>query len=110
MKDQIIYLNKLRKEALKHMVIITICSITFAIALTLLISSNINSTKLALYLLLFLGFGSFFLLSKLTGLNRKVNEYTAYYKKILVEEPFRNAFGQVFYDFNRGFEKKCRRL
>ncbi len=103
MEEQILNLEKLREKTLKHMLVLIAASAAIALAVVSLMAPYIM--HMAFFLFIFIGVGSFFILSYTTGYNKKAREYKVNYKKIFVEVPFQRAFGPVFCDFDRGISK-----
>lgn len=105
MEEQILNLEKLRERILKHMMALLTASIVIALTVVYLISLRTHNLQIGLFLLIFVGAGSFLLLSFVTGYNKKYKEYKTIHKKLFVEGPFNEAFGQVYCDFDRGISK-----
>ena len=103
MDGKIASLEDQRKELAKLSFIIIAISIIIPLFL-LIIFRGIYGP--AIFLGIVIGIAIGFLLSVITGYNRKLGEFKTKFKAIFVEEPFRAVFQEVIYDKDQGFPKE----
>ena len=104
-KDKISYLEKLRKKVLTHLIIIIVASIIVAITIGIIVSPKVKAINIVLVIFIISGLVTYFLLNLITGYKKKFKDYKAYYKKLMVEEPFQETFGHVNFDYKKGIDK-----
>lgn len=105
MEDKIFYIENLRKKTFKLFIITLSISISIALISVYILSICTGMFQTGLFILVFSGVISFFLLSYMTGYNKSHKEYKAEYKKVFVELPFHEAFDQVSCDLEKGISK-----
>ncbi|MGB4660020.1 MAG: DUF3137 domain-containing protein [Mobilitalea sp.] len=98
-------LEVLRRKA-SASIVSTIAIAIFITYIFLLIFSTSGSPTMALFISVPIGLVSGFLFYKLFGCQKKVADYRGFFKSIFVEAPFRNAFEQITYQSDQGFDKE----
>ena len=104
MNAEMLHLEKLRKKSATVLICIAALS-TFMTIASLSVIASITSVKFEMFYFMFLWIVFGLLFAKVFGYRKCSQEYKAYFKSILVEIPFRNAFGEVLYINDLGFEK-----
>lgn len=103
MEDKLIQLEKYRKKAFYlFVIIIFVSAVTVFLMFALLKSYN----QVGFMFSLASGVGLGALLYRITGYSRYLREFKEYFKKIFVEKPFRIAFEQVNYRYDKGIEQE----
>lgn len=105
MNEKISRLEELREKTVKHMLIILSISGLLALSIAFVVTARSYIMPLGFFLLFFIGFITFIILAYTTGCFKKLKEFKTQYKKIFVEVPFQQAFGQVFCDFDNGIRQ-----
>lgn len=105
MNERISNLEDLRKRTVKHLLIILSISIPLALTAAYFVSIRTYIFQLILFSLALVGGGSFVLLGYVTGYFKMIKEFKASYKSLFIEGPFREVFGEIYCDFDKGIER-----
>lgn len=106
MNHEIEHLEKLREETVRHMLIILSVSVLITLTIVYLVSSRQYILSSGFLIMALIGIATFAGLGFITGYFKKVQYFKDQYKKIFVEKPFREAFGQVSCDFKNGISRE----
>lgn len=98
-------LEILRRKASASLVS-TIAAAIFIGYIILLILSSSGSIVMALFIAAPIGLIFGFLFYRLFGCSKSLATYRAFFKAVFVEEPFRDAFEQITYRSDEGFDKE----